>query len=290
MLLLVGSLLLFPPLFVLGPLAGLLAASRPRSVREWCWIAAAVLWVAVSLRTPSGLALQTIYAWALSVTGAFVLLMLVGNFRVVTGSMLAVTISFVLVTAWLLFLGHDWHTVERALGMAMRDWASEQPDVFGNKEELQSAVQVFTTGMSGMLPALLVVSILPGLAVAWSWYRRLATTPTGAPAQRFAEFRFSDQWIWGVVIGLVALVLPIPAPFDLVVGNLALVVGLLYLARGAAVVWSRNEGLPAVVLVLLLVLWFLFLPITLGASFALGVADTWVDFRRRWALLDQTRE
>jgi hypothetical protein len=224
------------------------------------------------------------------VTGAFVLLMLAGNARVVTGSMLAVALSFSLVTVWLLHLGLDWRDVERAVTLALRDWAREQPDYFGNKEELESAVQVFTTGMSGMLPGLLVVGILPGLAVAWSWYRRLATTPAGAPAQRFTDFRFSDQWIWGVVLGAVALVMPVPAPWDIIVGNLALIVGLLYLARGAAVVWSRNDRLPVPLLLLLLILWFAFLPITLGVCFALGVADTWVDFRRRWAPVDQTRE
>lgn len=290
MLLLVGSLLLLPPLFVLGPLAGLLAASRPRSVREWCWIAAAVLWVVLSAQGANGLALQAVYAWALCVTGAFVLFMLAGRRGVVTGSLLAVTVSFILVSLWLFHLGLDWRAVERAITLAVRGWAGEQPDYFGNKEELETAMQVFTTGMAGMLPGLLAISILPGLAIAWSWYRRLASTPDGAPAQRFAEFRFSDQWIWGVVLGAIALVVPIPPPFDLVVANLALLVGLMYLARGAAVVWSRNEGLPVPLLLLLLILWFLFLPITLGASFALGVADTWVDFRRRWALVDQTRE
>ena len=56
-------------MFVLGPLAGLLVASRPATVREWAWIGAAGLWLGVSLAQPGGLAPQMLRAWALFVTG-----------------------------------------------------------------------------------------------------------------------------------------------------------------------------------------------------------------------------
>ena len=64
-LLLGAYVVLFPPLFVLGPLAGLLVASRPRTLREGAWIGAAVLWLVVSLWQPGGLAAQMLHAWAL---------------------------------------------------------------------------------------------------------------------------------------------------------------------------------------------------------------------------------
>ena len=42
-LLLAGYLLVVPPAFVLGPLAGLLLLCRPRTAREWIWIVVTVL-------------------------------------------------------------------------------------------------------------------------------------------------------------------------------------------------------------------------------------------------------
>jgi hypothetical protein len=288
-LLLLGALLFCPP-FVLGPLAGLLAASRPRTVREWCWVGAAILWIVVMVRNPDGLAWQTVYAWALCVTGVFVLLMLAANAGVVTGALVAVALSFGFATLWLYYLELDWRAVERAVGVALRAWVSRQPDYFGNKAELENAVQVATTGFAGLLPALLAVGILPSLAIAWSWYRRLASTPLGRPAQRFAEFRFSDQLIWGIVLAAIGMVVPIPAPFDVIVGNLTIVIGALYLARGAAVIWSRMEQLPGALLILLGMISLLLWPVLAGAAFALGLADTWVDFRRRAAPVEPTRE
>ena len=44
MLLFAGYLLVAPPMFVFGPLVGLLLLSRPATLREWVWVAAATSW------------------------------------------------------------------------------------------------------------------------------------------------------------------------------------------------------------------------------------------------------
>lgn len=295
MLLLVGSLLVFPPLFVLGPLAGLLAASRPRTVREWWWIAAALLWIGLSALHPGGLAMQAVYAWALCVTGAFVLLMLATNAGVVNGALAATAVSCVLTTLWLWHLQLDWRDVQVAAEHGTQAWLREQlarvgPDDLANRDDVKEAMRYLLTGLTRLLPAVLTLGILPGLAVAWSWYRRLAAVPLGAPAQRFAEFRFNDQLVWGVLIGAIAMVWPLPPPVDAVVANLTLVLGVLYVARGVAVVWNAVEFLPLQLQVILAMGAVVIFPVVVGAGFALGLADTWVDIRRRRALPDQTRE
>lgn len=294
MLLLLWALLAFPALFVLGPLAGLLAASRPRSIREWCWIGAALLWVVVIGSQPVSFGAQALCAWALFVTGAFVLLMLVARVRVVTGALVAVSVSFILTTIWLAYLQLDWRALQFAVSQSFMEAVLRQvetgPDLLGNADEVRQWMSVLKQATAGLLPALFSIAILPPLAIAWSWYRRLAGSPLGAPAERFAEFRFSDQLIWGVVLGAVAMVLPVPAPYDVVIANLALVIGTLYFARGAAIIWSRIEGLHAALLTLLLLLAIPLFPALFGAAFALGVADTWVDFRRRAAPVEPTRE
>ncbi len=135
-----------------------------------------------------------------------------------------------------------------------------------------------------------MLGLLPGLALAWSWYHRLATAPVGAAPEQFAEFRFSDQLVWGVVLGMIFLVLPLPDPAASMVANLSVVIGMLYVARGAAVMWSSLRLLPAPLLVLLGIGLLFFSPVILGGAFALGLADTWVDFRRRRTPADQKRE
>jgi hypothetical protein len=144
--------------------------------------------------------------------------------------------------------------------------------------------------MAELFPALLILAALPGLALAWTWYHRLSPRPAGVPGGRFAEFRFSDQLVWLVVIAFAAFVMPLPEEIHGLVGNVALVASGLYTARGLAVTWGSVEPFPAGVLLVMSVGLLFILPVALGGFFALGVADTWVDFRRRFASADSRRE
>ncbi|MDX2120231.1 MAG: DUF2232 domain-containing protein [Gemmatimonadota bacterium] len=296
-LLLAAYVILFPPLFVLGPLAGLLIASRPATVREWAWIAVAALWLAVSLWNPGGLATQTIHAWALFVTGAFVALMLSGRVRLVTGALLATVFGLGAATTWNWWLGTRWQEVQLAVAHSgwefCRQLLQEGLVQAQRDESLRLFVDLLGDGvavMAQLLPGMLVLAALPGLVLAWAWYHRIARRPIGPPAGRFAEFRFNDQLIWLVVLCVAALVLPLPARAVDLTGNLAIVIGGLYAARGAAILWGTLDGFPLLVLGVIVAGVIFVLPVVLGGCFALGVADTWVDFRRRLAVADQRRE
>jgi len=288
---------LFPPLFVLGPLAGLLVASRPSTLREWIWIAAAALWLVVTLGQPGGLATQMLHAWALFVTGAFVVLMLPGRRSLVSGSLLATVFGFGAATAWAWLLGSRWQDIQLAVAhtgwefcrqlLAQSALGPERLDALrGYVDALADGIGV----MAELFPGLLILAALPGLALAWAWYHRLSARPSGAPGGRFAEFRFSDQMVWLVVVAVAAFVLPLPDQARGVVGNVALVASGLYAARGLAVTWRSVEPFPLLVLVVMTVGILFILPVALGGFFALGLADTWVDFRRRFASADSTRE
>ncbi|HET7470637.1 MAG TPA: hypothetical protein VFJ81_13225, partial [Gemmatimonadales bacterium] len=64
MLALAGFLLLAPPVFVFGPLAGLLLVSRPGTVREWLWLLAGGAWSALWLQQIGGVGAQVTRAAA----------------------------------------------------------------------------------------------------------------------------------------------------------------------------------------------------------------------------------
>lgn len=292
--LLLGAYLLVFPLFVLGPLAGLLLASRPQTLREWLWIGFALVWAALSLLTPEGIATQTLEAWAFFVTGAFVLLMLTGRRGVVPGAFLASLFGFGAVTAWSWSLGTRWRDIQLAVehgGWEMCRQLVDSARAAGaaRAQSVEALVDAMAAGVSlsaDLFPALLVLTALPGLALAWSWYHRLASRPVGKPAEAFAEFRFSDQLVWLIVLALAAWLLPLPPLLGGITDNLAVLAGGLYAARGAAILWGSLETFPLLVLLLILVGALTILPVAMGGCFAIGLADTWVDFRRRYASAD----
>ncbi len=296
-LLLGAYVVLFPPLFVLGPLAGLLLASRPRTLREWAWIGAAALWMVVWLWQPGGLAEQMLHAWALFITAAFVVLMLSGRVSLVPGALLSTVFGLGAATAWTWWLGSRWRDVQLAVAHAGWDAGRQLLEQARDSAERLQVVQALMAPlgdgvavMAQLFPGVLMVSALPGLALAWAWYHRIAARPAGEPAERFGAFTFSDHLVWLVVACLVVLVLPLPGPVNDVAANLAVVIGGLYAARGAAVLSGTVDGFPLPVMILILFGVFLFLPVAVGGAFALGLADTWVDFRHRFSDAGQQGE
>jgi hypothetical protein len=288
--LLAAYLVLFPPLFVLAPLAGLLVASSPRTLREWAWIAAAGLWLSFTMLAPSGLASELVHAWALFATAAFVVLMLIGRSRLVTAGLTASVFALGATTAWSRLIGTRWRDLE--LAVARAGWEAcrqllAQADLSVERlAGLKTYVDLVGEGIpvvASLLPGLLVLSAIPGLCLAWTWYRRLASEPAASVATRFADFTFSDHLVWLVVLSVAASVAPLPEALQPALANLALVTAGLYAGRGAAIAWSGVEEFPGFILALMFVGVLFILPVALGGFAALGVADTWVNFRQRYA-------
>ena len=142
-----------------------------------------------------------------------------------------------------------------------------------------------------MFPALLALESLAALALAWATYHRLSRQRIGAPLAPLRDFRFNDQLVWGLIVGLVILVLPNFAGLRGVGANLVLFFGALYAMRGLGVLaWFMAPGTFAMTLIAGAVL--VFVPVvqfvaifgfmTLGVTaLGLGVGDTWADWRSR---------
>lgn len=282
---------------MLGPLAGLLLASRPGTFREWSWVGITGFWIGLTLLEPGGIATQMMRAWALFVTGAFVLCMLPGRQTPVAGALLASVFAFGAATTWAWSLGTRWRDIQLAVAHSGWEFCRQllgQAGAAGSAGvDRLAGITVYVDAladgvavMAELFPALLALSALPGLALAWNWYHRLASQPTGVPAERFAEFRFTDHLVWLVVLALAVALLPLPPMAQAVAGNLALVAGGLYAARGAAVLWGSIEAFPLLVVILILAGVLFILPVAMGGCFAIGLADTWVDFRRRFGAAD----
>jgi hypothetical protein len=170
-----------------------------------------------------------------------------------------------------------------ALVQAAEGAGGEAPAVMA---ALERSVDTGIRMASTVFPALLLLQSLAALALAWGLYRRLAREPVGESAGTLREFRFDDNLVWGIVLALVSLLVPRPLWLGALGGNLAVFFGGLYAVRGVAVLaamaaaagiggWAAALGGSVIALFLA--------PVAALAALALGVTDTWVDWRARLA-------
>jgi uncharacterized protein YybS (DUF2232 family) len=94
-------------------------------------------------------------------------------------------------------------------------------------------------------------------------------------------FSFSDQLVWGWVVGLATALVPEPAALRLIGANLLLIWGALYATRGMAVFVAGARRTPKAVLAVLALVTVILLPFVVCGLMLVGLADTWLDFRRR---------
>ena len=285
---LAAYLLLAPPVLMFGPLAGLLLLSRPSTPREWVWLAGAAVWSAVWLQQSGGLAPQFARASAVLLTGTFLALTVWRPSAHFSRALTTTVIAGAALIVWMWHLDVAWGEIQRAvennlwahnreLMMRLGEAARSRPGAEGLRAEMSSVVR--TTG--SFYPALLTLAGLGGLRLAWRWYHRIASHPVGSPPAPFAAFRFSDQLVWGWVVGLALCLLPSRGVGALIGGNLLLVWAVLYATRGLAVFSVVSGRVSAPVIATLSLVAMFLLPFVSAGLTLLGLADTWLDFRRR---------
>jgi hypothetical protein len=158
--------------------------------------------------------------------------------------------------------------------------------------QLERQLELTARAGTELFPALLGLETLCALALAWATYHRLSRARLGAPLAPLKEFRFNDQLVWGLIVGLAIVFLPAFEDSLRPIGrNLLLFFGALYAVRGLGVLsWFLAPGaLPAAAVVGFLMLMAPVLNVfaVLGffllfvAAFGLGLGDTWADWRRR---------
>ena len=279
-----GYLFLAPPAFVFGPLAGLLLLSRPATAREWIWLIGAGVWSALWLQQVGGLGAQVIRAGAVLLCGAFLALTLWRPSNAVGRALAATTAAGAVLVVWMWRLGIGWAQLVSGIDRDLESYDTAfraQWRSAGAPAELIDQTSAMLRSLSELTPALLALMAIAGLRLAWTWYHRLASRPLGPPPASFRTFGFNDQLIWGWVAALALALIPVPDPWRVLGANLLLVLGALYTARGLAVFLAQAGRVsPPVIGVLLLISMFL-LPFVVGGLTLLGLADTWLDFRRR---------
>ena len=162
---------------------------------------------------------------------------------------------------------------------AWRDAEAQQPQLGLLRATYEEWVHSLPQRTLFLLPSLLALQSLAGLAIGWELFHRLSRQRIGEPLARLREFSFNDQYIWAVAVGLTILVLPEFAEGRAAGANILLFFGALFALRGMAVLASfpRGRFLVPLVALLFIAAW----PLAAGITLLLGLADIWLDVRRR---------
>jgi len=304
------TMILFVPAVAACALVGWWAGGR--AYMAIAWVAVAVL---LTARPAVGDPFHNLVrGWSLLLAGSFGLVCLIGmRPRLFTRSLLALSVTLVLATAMSLVgpvtLSQASKTVTEefarrnaeAIG-AMNAFIAAHPKEWGDlvqkvpkfaelPAESAKDLGVISNIGAAVFPALLALESLAALALAWAIYHRLSRARLGAPLRPLREFRFNDQLVWGLIVGLTIMLLPTLTTLSGVGKNLLVFFGALYAVRGLGVLsWFMAPGSLGLTLGLaFLTLWVPFVNVFAAlafmmvgiASLALGLGDTWADWRSR---------
>jgi len=172
-----------------------------------------------------------------------------------------------------------------------QDMTAKVPRLAQFPQEMMETLTAISHAGVVVFPALLSLESLAALALAWATYHRFSRTRLGPPLNALREFRFNDQLVWGLIVGLVIMLLPTLTALSGVGKNLLVFFGALYALRGLGVLsWFMAPGslgltlglglivLAVPILGAFVALGFVMLAI---AALALGLGDTWADWRSR---------
>ena len=270
----------FPAICLTGPLAGCLILARPHGLREWAWVGAAITISALGFGAASSLAQQIFFAYGVAFTGSFLALRIWRPGPALARATVAAvdTAALVAIGAWALRL--EWSSIrsdleadfQRALALV----TSGSPVPGSQMDQLRETMAT----MASVYPGIAVLGAMGGgaLASALAWH--ITGGRSGPEPRTFRSFTFNDHLIWGAILNLGLVLLPLPAPFSDFAANSMVVWAGIYIARGAAVMGSTAGLWPLPLRISLALVALLLLPYALGGLLLLGLADTWLDFRR----------
>lgn len=260
--------------------------------RRWPTLLPALLWVGLTLvQLPAaGLLLSTLLVGMAGLATAFALLSARRpEWPVFSRALAALGGALSGAGLWLAASG-GWGALDRAvraqLGVFAERWeeqlASADPQV---REALEGGLAQLVDRTAAIFPAMLALQMLLAVVLAWWLFVRLAARGERwrAPGA-LRDFRFNDQLVWVLLVGMLLVVLPLGAPAPRVGANLLLFMGVLYAVRGIAIFLFMADGRGGFLFVALGVLATLLVPPVLLVPLCVGLGDTWLDIRRRRAL------
>lgn len=226
--------------------------------------------------------------WAVLAGGWFVALTLRRPEASFSGRALGAVAGAAAVVAALLGVQSGaWGTIEWAVGERIAQGvgtALEALRLMRGGEALPpalvTAIHETVQAQTKVFPALLGISSMAALGVAWWVYVRLSSgSDQGVGPLR--DFRFNDHLVWVFIAGLLLLVTRWEDVLARVGANTVVFMGALYAVRGAAVILFLSGGLSLFGYVMLAFGLVFLPPLVLTGAMVIGIGDTWLDVRRK---------
>jgi len=292
------TLLLIVPALATCALVGWWAGGRFLLALTW---AALAIWMLVTPLpgTPTFVAISK--GWGLLLVASFgVASVMSPRQAFFPRALTAVGLSFAVGLALVLFASKRPDAVERAVRAEytrrveswLTDWAAvsqteewkqitrDNPGMEALSRESTDRLRELPRVTARLYPAMLALESLAVLALAWGLYHRVSRARIGPPLAPLRDFRFNDQLVWGLVLGITAVAVPTLKAFSTIGLNLLLFFGALYALRGLGVLaWFFAPGrlMVALTIGLAIFMWPLLGVFALG----IGLGDTWLDWRSR---------
>ena len=226
--------------------------------------------------------------WALVLAGCFVVLtMRWPRSRFFPRAFAAVTATSALVGLLLMVRPGSWSMVDwliteslmRSVSVVIQMFMAIDSEVPFSITQLNSFFDL-AAQQGRYFPALLGLSSLSGLAVAWWAYLRLSSG-NGQGLGPLREFRFNDHFMWLFLTGLALIVLGAGEGWTSAGSNAVVFMGGLYALRGAAVLLFINGGVTGLGILFLAIGMLLLPPVLILGALVVGVGDTWLDLRSK---------
>ena len=292
------TLLLFVPALAVCSIIGWRSGSR--AALALIWLALAVWMLLQPAGLPGTAYNQMARAWAIVLAASFGLVSLLSSampffVRALASVGIALAVAFTIALSTPSGIARFQHAgVEEFMRRAavsvtliqqawstdtwkgLRERAPLLQDAYDVAADTERELPKHTTPL---IPALLALESLVALGLAWGVYHRLSPVRIGPSLGPLTEFRFNDQLIWALAVGLTLSLLPTFGEGRNAGYNLLLFFGALYVIRGLGILAWISKGRYVFIIVLSLIPQGIFL---LGLmALALGLGDTWFDLRRR---------
>jgi hypothetical protein len=258
--------------------------------RSWKWLLIAAAAGLLGLTSVTGPLGEVSRAWALLLGGAFVLFSVWRpGWPVLPRALASLGLAALAGGLWIGVSG-GWQGLDARVHAdlaamadrtvaAAREASPDSPWV----AELGTAARQMAELQADLFPGLLALQSLAALALA-SWlvarFRRREADPFTVRPWR--EFRFNDQLVWVLIMGLAMVLLPVGELGTRLGYNAVLFMAALYALRGVGVFLFLSVGASSLFMVVFGTLAALFLyPLILGAAILIGLGDTWLDVRGR---------
>ena len=291
------TLLLLAPAMAICAVVGWRAGGRLPLALVWTAFAMWVLWVPGST-SAFGLLSR---AWAVLLTASFGGVVLMGKEeRFLPQALLAIVIALALGLAAVMLAGGGVVETGTAIAddvmrraefgrtawqqfVAQPEWmafAKDNPSADLLSAQVESQFTELPKAARTLIPAMLALESLAAMAIAWAVYHRFGRARLGAPLSGLRAFSFHEAFVWGVIAGLLVIVVPMPEVIRVIGVNLLVFFGALYVLRGLGVLlWFLSPG--RWMLVVWTIVLVLFLQVIGAVALAVGIGDTWLDWRNR---------